>query len=327
MGARGGEDHRAVGENLETRNSCGLEGSRRADWEIAALTARQHGAVSSGQLRDLGLSQDQLEYRLRIGRLHRLHRGVYAVGHPRLSRAGRWMAATLVAADVLLSHRSAAELLKLRDPTGGGIHITSPSKLVSRDALVVHRCRVPADERTRVDGIPATSLSRTLLDLAVGEGEQAFTRALRQAHFHRLTDRLSLPDLLERYSRRRGTAVVRRGLAEGAYSLRTRSPLEDEFLEFLTARGLPLPETNAIVEAGGERFEVDCLWRRERLIVELDGHAAHGTPEAIEADRRRDGLLVAHSYSVQRLTARRLTRDGDGVERQLRVGLLLSSRP
>jgi predicted transcriptional regulator of viral defense system len=327
MGARGGDDRWAVGENLETRNSHGFQGSRSADAEIAALAARQHGAVSFKQLRDLGSSEDQIEYRLRVGRLHRVHRGVYAVGHRRLSRAGQWMAATLVAEDTLLSHRSAAELLKLRDPTGSGIHVTSQAKLGPRDPLVVHRRSIPADERTTVDGIPATSLSRTLLDLAATEGAQALTRALRQAHFHRLAGSVSLPGLLERYPRRRGTAVVERVLAEGAYSLRTRSPLEDEFLEFLTARGLPLPETNAIVEAGGEHFEVDCLWRGPRLIVELDGHAAHGTPEALEADRRRDGLLGAHSYSVQRLTARRLARDGDRVERQLRVGLLLSSRP
>ncbi len=232
------------------------------------------------------------------------------------------MGATLVARDVLLCGRTAAEALQLREPTGAGVHIACPRQIRLRQGgLVTHRRRIPADERTAVDGIPTTSPSRTLLDLAATEGEESLIRALRQAHFRRLTDHLSLADLVLRYPGRRGTAIVRRVLADGAYSLRTRSPLEDRFLEFLSARGLPRPETNAIVEVAGERFEVDCIWRSARLIVELDGFAAHGTPEAIEEDRRRDGLLQAHSLSVHRITDRRLACDPDGIYRQLRAKL------
>jgi predicted transcriptional regulator of viral defense system len=236
------------------------------------------------------------------------------------------MGATLVADDALLSHRSAAEAMKLLELTGRAIHLTSPAKLRSRRDLTIHRATVPADERTTIDGLPATSLSRTLLDLAGTEGEGSLTRALRQAHFRRLTDSLSLPDLLERYPRRRGSAVVRRVLDAGSYSLRTRSPLEDRFLDFLSARGLPRPETNATLELSGERLEVDCLWREQRLVVELDGLGAHGTVAAIEEDRRRDGLLQAHSFSVHRFTDRRLATDPDGIDDQLRKGLRLTAR-
>lgn len=311
-----------MGENLERGNSSPFGGSRSIDRAIAALAARQHGVVSLTQLLELDVHRESVKHRLRVGRLHRLHQGVYAVGHRKLSRAGRWMAATLVTEDVLLSHRSAGELLNLREPTGGGIHITSPIKLVSKGPLIAHRRSIPADERTIIDGIPATSLSRTLLDLAACEGEAALTRALRQAHDRRLTDSVSLPDLLELYPRRRGTAIVRRALSDGAYSLRTRSGLEDRFLEFLAERKLPRPETNALVEVGGERFEVDCLWRSRRVVVELDTYATHGSRETIEADRRRDGLLQAHGLPVHRITDTRLGREPDQVDAQLRRALL-----
>lgn len=236
------------------------------------------------------------------------------------------MGATLLAPEALLSHRSAAEATRLREPTGGAVHITAPRQLARhRRALTTHLATVPADERTAVDGIPTTSLSRTLLDLAATEGEESLTRALRQAHFEGLTDRLSLADLLARYPGRRGTAVVGRVLDDGAYSLRTRSGLEDSFLEFLAARGLPRPETNATVEVGETRFEVDCLWRRHRLVVELDTYSTHGSRRTIEADRRRDGLLQSHAFSVHRFTDRRLGTDPDGIDRQLRAAF--SARP
>lgn len=294
----------------------------RYDRPIAELATRQHGVVSVQQLLALGLSQSQITYRVKVGRLFKVHRGVYAVGRPELERRGRWMAAILLAPGSLLSGRSAAELLRLRRPTGGEIHVTAARQVRARGPIRFRQSAVPADERTEVDDIPSTGLSRTLFDLAAAEGRGALLRAMREAHFRQLTDLVSLPELLDRYPARPGSRAVRAVLASRAYTLRTRSDLEDDFIDFLVERGLPLPaETNAILEVEGERFEVDCLYRAERLVIEIDDHSTHGTPEAMEKDRRCDGLLSTQGWPVQRITDRRLTRHRDELERQLRAGL------
>jgi very-short-patch-repair endonuclease len=115
--------------------------------------------------------------------------------------------------------------------------------------------------------------------------------------------------------------VAARVLDAGIYAERTRSELENAFLDFLRERGLPLPETNAIVEVAGRRFEVDCLWRSRCVVVELDGYGAHMTPDRTEADRERDGLLQADGIPVHRITSGRIERDANRLEVQLRRAL------
>ncbi|HKJ35337.1 MAG TPA: DUF559 domain-containing protein, partial [Solirubrobacterales bacterium] len=182
---------------------------------------------------------------------------------------------------------------------------------------------LPPDEITTRFRIPVTTVARALLDTAAAEGRSAMERALRQAQFRRLADPVGLPRLIERYPRHRGTAVARAVLAEGAYAKRTRSGAEDDYLDFARERRLPLPETNAIVEVEGRRFEVDGLHRAQKVIIELDGWGAHGTRERREEDLERDGILQANGYSTHRITPRRIRRDGDALERQLRLALNL----
>lgn len=210
----------------------------------------------------------------------------------------------------------------MTEPGGGAVHITLSRKTSARHGLIAHRRVLSADELTTHHGVPTTTVARTLLDLAATEGLPALERALREATFRGLTDPLGLPALLARYPGGRGTAVAARALERGVYALRTRSELEAGFLDYLVERRLPLPETNALVEAGEGRFEVDCLWRESRLVVELDG-ASHLEPERVRADRRRDGLLQAHGLAVHRIGSDRLAEDGDGVERQLAAALRL----
>jgi hypothetical protein len=132
------------------------------------------------------------------------------------------------------------------------------------------------DEVTdRPHGIPVTIVPRTILDLAATERPEVVESALRQAEYLQLHDRLSLPHLLERYPRRRGTRAVRAALARRVESTgRTRSALEERFLRFLDRHRLPRPQLNALVEVGGKTYEVDCLWPDSRQIVELDGWQA-----------------------------------------------------
>jgi Protein of unknown function (DUF559) len=120
-----------------------------------------------------------------------------------------------------------------------------------------------------------------------------------------LADSLSLPDLLARYPRRRGSSTIRAILADGRTAL-TRSELEDRFLALLDATDLSRPEVNACLELAGGWIEVDCAWRAHRLVVELDGHATHATRATFERDRSRDRMLLTTGWRVVRITWRQL---------------------
>ncbi len=154
-----------------------------------------------------------------------------------------------------------------------------------------------------VNGIRVTSPARTQLDLAAISTKRQMERILNEAEVLGLTDRLSLPMLLDRYPRRRGSALLRKLLADEE-TLRgvTREELEKRFDVFVDERGLPRPRLNADVAVGGRFFRADCLWAGQRLIVELDGRASHGTRRAFERDRERDRLLLADGWRVVHVT-------------------------
>jgi hypothetical protein len=301
-----------------TPNSSGKRSPRPHPDRLIAELAGRHGVIDRRALVSIGLTDSQIEYRLEIGRLHLIHRGVYAVGTPTLTTRGRWLAAVLaVGPDAVISHRTAATLSRLL-PERGPIHLTAPRRVRPRRGVRCHRRSLSCDEITVRDGIPLTTLARTLLDIAATEGGEALARALREAEYLRLTDRLSLPALIARYPRHRGTAVASAALEGLRPVAHTRSELEDRFLEFLAANGLPRPEVNATVDAGGRRHEVDCVWRDRRLVAELDGRAAHGTDHAFEEDRKRDMLLQGDRWRVIRITWHRLHRDPTGLADALR---------
>jgi very-short-patch-repair endonuclease len=162
-------------------------------------------------------------------------------------------------------------------------------------------------------------VSRTLFDLAAISTKRQLEKALNEAEVLRLTDKLSVPDLLERYPRRPGSAVLRALLRDGAAARGiTRSELEDLFVAVLDRTDLPRPRLNADVAVGGRIFEVDCLWAEQRLIVELDGRVVHGTNLAFEKDRERDRLLLVDGWRVTRITWRQLRDDAPGVIADLR---------
>jgi len=215
------------------------------------------------------------------------------------------MAAVLsCGSQAVLSHRSAAALWGLRDHRGGSIDVTSPSKTGSRGAIRRHYAVLPADELTVERGIPATTVPRTIFDLAAVVPVNAVEQALRQSERLRLYDALSLEDLLRRYPRRRGARTIReclrrrRELPGGV----TREELEARFLAFLDARRLPRPHLNAWLTIGDRRYQADCLWSKQKVIVELDGFATHGTRAAFEEDRDRDRRLAAAGYRGMRVT-------------------------
>jgi very-short-patch-repair endonuclease len=205
-------------------------------------------------------------------------------------------------------------------PPGDGFpEVTRAGGWRSRPGVIQHRSALPLDEIAVVDGIPVTSVSRTLFDLAAVLTRPQLERTLNEAEVLRLTDRLSLPDLLERYPRRRGSAVLRALLRDGTKSRGiTRSRLERRLLAILDGTDLPLPRFNTHVSVRGRFFEADCLWAEQRLIVELDGRESHGTEMAFEKDRERDRILLVDGWHVVRITWRQLHDDAPAVLEDLR---------
>jgi len=269
---------------------------------VAELAARQHGVVSRAQLEALGIGRRTIDRRLGDGRLHRLHRGVYAVGHARLGVQGRYWAAALTGG--VLSHRTAAAVWDILPPPSGRLDVTTLRNGRSTATLRVHRSStLTAADVTRVDGLPVTTPSRTLVDLAGELTPHRLARACHRAEVLRLLDAAAVLALAARLPGRR-TRPLRAALATLALTGPdvTRSELEERFLAVVAGARLPPPAVNARV-AG---HEVDFLWPAAKLIVEADGAATHLTPTAFEHDRRRDAELQLAGYRVVRVTWRRV---------------------
>lgn len=288
---------------------------------MAQLAGRQHGVVSRPQLERLGMKQSAIDRRLRAGRLHLVHAGVFAVGHPIVSRKGRWMAAALAMGEgAVLSHRSAAALWGLRGYTGP-VHVTLPSKSRHVPRIRRHSSRtLPSDEITIEEGIPVTTVPRTIFDCAGGGDVDLVENLMRQAEHDERYDPLSLPRLLERYPRRRGCRTVKRALKriEESPGGVTASALEEKFLPFLRAYDLPIPRLNEWIELGGKRYKVDCRWPGTREIVELDSWRSHGTRSAFRDDRERDRRLRVAGYGLTRITWAQLEDEPAAVAADLR---------
>jgi very-short-patch-repair endonuclease len=299
---------------------------RSQEGEIAEVAGRQHGVVSRGQLFKLGFSRREIERRITGCHLNPLHPGVYAVGHRRIPREGRWMAAVLASGPkAVLSHWSAAALWGIRSSSRERIDVTVPHRSRSSDLIRRHISQVPADEQTVEEAIPVTTVPRTIFDLAAFEPTDVVENLLREMEFLELRDRLSLRDLVERYPGRRGVRRVRMALErlEEEPEGRKRSKLEERFAPFLRQHRLPLPRFNDWIDLGDKRFQVDCHWPNLRQIVELDGWAGHSTRTAFRADRARDRRLRVAGFSITHITWNQLDDEPEAVAADLRA--LLSS--
>jgi very-short-patch-repair endonuclease len=303
------------------RAICGERRSRAIDRVIAAIAARQHGVISRLQLLEVGLSADAIDRRIRDGRLHPLHRGVYAVGHRNITREGRYLAAVLFAGEgAVLSHCAAADLWELRASREPEIDVTVPSDRRGDATVRIHRDAIDGTETMTRSGIRVTKPLRTLLDLASCVSEKELERAIRQAVYRRLTTTALLAEAVHKRTGQRGAKKMRKALINlGEAPGPTRSNLEDDFLPFLRKHRLPMPELNVKMRIRGRQIEADCLWREQRVIVELDGRDAHDSTPAFEADRARDSALVAAGWRPIRITGARIQHDGRALASELRA--------
>lgn len=298
-----------------------------SDEVIAKLASRQAGVVARRQLLDLGISDGAISRRLGRGSLRALRPGVYAAGHEALASDGRLVAALLaMGSGAVLSHHSPLAARSVEGAVATPIQITVPQRRYAQPGIQLFRGTPPRDEVELVRGlIPATTVPRCLLDLSRTEPAARLRRLVKQCELERLVDPDALAAILGRYPRRQGRRALARIVAGHHLGTgRTRSELEDRFMDFLVERGLPRPERNARVAAGSRRPEVDCVWREARLIVELDGRGTHGTASAFELDRQRDRALVAAGWRVIRVTWLQLERQRDELEADLRAALALT---
>jgi hypothetical protein len=294
---------------------------------IGRLAERQHGVVALRQLQLLGLSKSAVSRRARGGRFHRIHRGVYAVGHPKLTGYGHWMAAVLACGPrAVLSHRSTAGLWGVRPDNRRKSDVSVPSPSArTKQAIEIHRSvTLTADDVTTVEGIPCTTLARTLVDLGDVVNRRAVERAVEQAEVLRLFDLHEVQRAMERAGPRRGTGLLSSVLEDLNGPSLTASELEESFLALCRAAALPTPEVNAwMTLSDGSPIKVDFLWRRERLVVETDGHPFHRTRQSRERDTRRDVLVRLAGFEPIRFTGRQVALEKEWVARTL---LALASR-
>jgi hypothetical protein len=214
----------------------------------------------------------------------------------------------------VLSHRSAGSLWRILPLMSIAPEVTRARRCHPRTGLQAHCGALRPDEITRLNRIPVTSAPRTVLDFAAMSTERQLEKALNELEVRGITDRLSIPDLIERYPRKRGSAKLRTLLGdEAAIRGVTRRELEERFAVLLAGTDLPRPRLNADLVVRGRAIEADCLWAEQRLIVELDGREAHGTPLAFEKDRERDRLLLVEGWRVTRFTWRQLRDDAPAV--------------
>jgi predicted transcriptional regulator of viral defense system len=298
---------------------------------ISDLAGRQHGVVALTQLVDLGLTVRTVDKRVGGGRLHRVHQGVYAVGHPALTADGRRMAAVLACGlDAVLSHRSAAALWDLRLDERSSIDVTAPNRRgrIPKGIDAHRHGSLRLADRTSLKGIPCTTVARTLLDLAGVVGMRQLEKAISEAEVLRLFDLDTMREVIARSRGRRGIARLRLLVSEfDPRTKLTRSELERRFLALCGRAGLPPPEVNVPLALGRDLIEADFLWRDARLIVEADGRAFHDTASAFERDRRRDQRLMLAGWQVIRCTWRQVVDEPADLARTLRKLLATADRP
>jgi very-short-patch-repair endonuclease len=300
---------------------------RERERELGRLATRQYGVVGRQQLLGLGFSDEAIELRLDMDRLHPLHREVYAVGHLSTSRNGRWLAAVLAYGDLsLLSHRSAAALWDLARPWARAVDVTAPTGrqgIHRREQIWIHRGRLHPDDRAVRAGIPVTTVARTLFDLAEFTSFKHLESAWEEADRLNLLQLNAIEQVCERGYGRRALKPIRRLLAEARAPQVTRSPLEDDFAAFCRRHRVPMPSFNTTALG----YEIDALWPKQRLAAELDSWEFHRHRAAFEQDRARDAALQAAGYRTIRITHRRLHYEPATLLQQLRALLQPNASP
>ena len=285
------------------------------------MATQQYGVVTIWQLLAAGLSHEGIRRLVRAGRLHSLYRGVYAVGHRALSPRGKLLAAVYACGrDAVASHHDAAWVWNVGRSRVARFHVTVAARGRKAPRGVALHCvrQLHPEDVTEVEGIPVTSLARTLVDLGAVLSLTQLRRTFEEADRRGLLDAPAVARVCDRGNGRRGVANARRALE--LYEPdppKTRSEAEREFFDWCDAMGVPRPSSNVWIEGQ----EVDAAWLdrngRPIAVVELDSYEFHSTREAFERDRERSAALEVAGIPCIRVTSRRMRRDGRALRAQL----------
>lgn len=294
----------------------------RSHAQLAHRASAQYGVITHAQLLELGFSSSAVGRLNSAGRLHRVHRGVYAVGHPALTRHGTCMAAVLACGPgAVLSHRSAAWLWGLVREYSALVEVTVPARGHRRAGIRVHHATtLSRKDCTTEERLPATTLARTLLDIAATEPWRPLERMIERADRLGILDLIEIDSMLTRMPKGRGSPRLRRASALYREPIVARALTERRFLALIRKAGIPPPAINTFV-AG---HEIDAYWERERFAVELDGWDTHRTRAAFERDPLRLEEIKLAGIDAIRITARRIEREPGRVAKRLE--LLLANR-
>jgi very-short-patch-repair endonuclease len=265
---------------------------------VSELAARQHGVIARRQLLELGFGVRWIERSLATGRLHHVYRGVYAVGHSRIGYYGRCLAAVRASGEgAALSHRAAGQIHALR--TGSWIEVTVPHGRHGPRGIRLHETR-RQPPTTVVEGIPVTTVGRTLVDLADVLSHTRLEIAFADAERLRILDLADIRPIPGRKGRKRLEDVL-----GSLFSADTEPGLEQRFAAFLRDYDFPRPVFNTLVEG----VLVDVYWPRYKVIVELDSYEFHGKArKPFEEDRGKSNMFQLNDYKILRVTARMLDR-------------------
>jgi very-short-patch-repair endonuclease len=272
------------------------------------LAAESWGVVSLEELLTCGLTEAVVGGWVAAGHLHRVHRGVYAVGHAGLAPEGRWLAAVKgCGADAILGHSSSVMLFGLWPVGDRRPEVIVPHGQVrAPSGIRVHRTRsLHPEDVVRRRGIPTTSAARTIMDLAPRLDDVPLRRLMSRAQSMHLTNLRLLARQLDRAAGRPGRARFARVLRTKPPA--TRTELEDRVHDLLTAAGLTPPHVNVPMHLDGRRVIPDFRWPDHHLIVEADSAQWHDTPQARADDAERQALLEAHGQRVIRVTWQQAT--------------------
>lgn len=293
-------------------------GRRERDRALSGLATRQYGVVAHFQLLELGFGAQAIKTRLANGLLHHVHEEVYAVGHTRLGQQSWWWAGLLAyGPGAVLSHRTAAVLWGVQRQRRQPVEVTAPGGrqgVERRRGIWIHRCKFGPEEVTTRDGLPVTTVARTLFDLAEVAPYETLKGAAEEAERLKRLRLRELEAVCERGRGRRALRPTRRLLDELSVPDEGRSPLEIRFAAFVRAHDLPAPIQNAHVLG----HEVDAVWPSAKLVVELDSWEFHGHRAAFERDRARDPKLLIAGYRTIRVTHRRLDREAAQLAAEIR---------
>ncbi|MDQ3758568.1 MAG: type IV toxin-antitoxin system AbiEi family antitoxin domain-containing protein [Actinomycetota bacterium] len=269
--------------------------------KVARLAAEWEGVLDLAELRSCGLDRHAVRWREQNGRLHRLHDGVYAVGHPNVSLKGQFVAAFKACGSKCpISHRASAAQLSIRDWTHRDIEVTSTDGVDHRHrGIEVHRSSLLTRSDCVIrDRMLATNATWTVVALAAVLPRTELRRAVREALRLKIVSVRGILALLERLGPVRGCRALREILT---HALPTRSELEDVVLGAIVSGGFVLPEVNEPLLLGGRKVIPDFMWPEQRVILEADGARWHGDALSRADDAERQALLEAHGFTVLRV--------------------------